>query len=103
MNKKEIQERMEALEAEKQELQEELDYLLEQEANPWPREFTAYVHGGGLYEDSAYIEFVKDAGWDEDGSEASNLHRCHYEHEMTYSVNKDGTHKLIRVDGRELA
>jgi len=103
MNKKEIQERMEALAKEQAELQEELEYLLEQEANPWPREFTTYVYGDELYEDSSFQEFVREAGWSDDDDETKMLSRCSYEHELTYSVDKDGTHKLIRVDGRDLA
>lgn len=103
MNKKEIQDKMEALEQEKRELQEELDYLLEQEANPWPREFTTYVHGGEIYEDSSFQEFVREAGWTNDSDAARALSLCAYEHEMTYSVDKQGTARLIKVDGKELA
>ena len=102
MSRMKITERLEALAREQEELRLELEYLNQQLSSPWPREFTIYVQAGSLFEDSAFIEFAQDAGWEDGSSEYDSLSRCAYEHEMTYMVDKDGTTMLVSVDGRKL-
>jgi hypothetical protein len=102
MTKTEIAERLEEIAQEQEDLILELEFLAQQEANPWPRELVIYVHASDVYEDSSFQEFVREAGWSDDGLEYNSLAGCGYEHEMTYEVQSNGDSVLIRVDGREL-
>jgi hypothetical protein len=102
MNKTEIAARLEEIAKEQEDLRLELEFLAQQEANPWPRELVTYIHGEPLWGDSGFVEFIREAGWEEKSGKAQGLINCNYEHELTYSVSKSGKATLIRVDGREL-
>jgi hypothetical protein len=99
MNVRDIEDRLQKIQEEKEDLEEELKYLLKSKAIPWPREFSLYIHSSDVSEDSAYIEFINESGWDPCGEEALILEKVGYEHLMTYSVDGSGSAKLISVDG----
>lgn len=69
---------------------------------PWPKYLDVYVHNEKW--DENVTEWVdEETNWPEGAAQRTELAYIAYEVKLTYSVDEDGSHGLVAVDGVALS
>lgn len=96
---KELQHQIKALEANIAEKQEQLESLKAMKEEDWPKVVKDYLHGD---KESAW-ELCEDEFDIDDPDFVNNYRSWAYEVEFDIEVQKDGTAKIIKVNGRAVS